>query len=73
MATKKYVALRDTWISHECRILKSGQEIETEFPRGMKLSGNLQEVKAEPKAEPKANAKVDAKADAKAGVSSDLV
>ena len=38
----RYIALRDTWLSHECRLVKEGQEFTTEFPEGMKLSGNLQ-------------------------------
>jgi len=43
----RYIALRDTWLSHECRLVKEGQEFTTEFPEGMKLSGNLQLVEDE--------------------------
>jgi hypothetical protein len=42
----KYIALRETLISHECRIVKEGEEFETTFPEGMKLSDNLKLVKA---------------------------
>ena len=43
----RYIALRDTWLSHECRLVKEGHEFTTEFPEGMKLSGNLQLVEDE--------------------------
>ena len=38
----KYIVLRDTWLSHECRVARAGEEIEAEFPRGMRLGENLQ-------------------------------
>lgn len=43
----RYIALRDTWISHECRLVREGQEFEAQFPEGMKLSDNLQLVEPE--------------------------
>jgi hypothetical protein len=58
----KYVAIRDTWLSHESRLVKTGEEFDTEFPKvlvdgklvPMKLSGNIELVKpaAEQKAKP---------------------
>lgn len=42
----KYIAKRDTWLSHECRLVKEGQEFDTEFPKGMKLGSNIEPVKA---------------------------
>ena len=47
----KYRALRDTWLSHECRTVKEGDEFETTFPLGpdgkaMRLGENLEEIKA---------------------------
>lgn len=52
----KYIAIRDTWLSHESRLAKTGEEFETEFPKvlvngklePMKLSGNIELVKAAP-------------------------
>jgi hypothetical protein len=49
----KYLAISDTWLSHENRLIKAGDEFETSFPNGpdgkpMKLSGNLKLVKAAP-------------------------
>lgn len=51
----KYVALRDTWLAHENRLVKEGQEFETVFPKvkidgkevEMRLGSNLELVKAE--------------------------
>jgi hypothetical protein len=40
----KYVAKRDTWLSHECRLVSAGEEFDTEFPAGMKLADNLELV-----------------------------
>lgn len=40
----KYIVLRDTWISHESRIVRAGEEIDTEFPKGMRIGDNLQPV-----------------------------
>lgn len=42
----KYIALRETLIAHECRIVKEGEEFETTFPKGMKLGDNIKLVKA---------------------------
>lgn len=50
----RYLALRDTWISHECRLVKEGQEFEAQFPEGMKLADNLQLVEPEKPASKKA-------------------
>ena len=52
----RYIALRDTLISHECRVVKEGQEFTTAFPEGMKLGDNLQLVEDE-KPAPKGKAK----------------
>jgi len=52
----RYIALRDTLISHECRVVKEGQEFTTTFPEGMKLGDNLQLVEDE-KPAPKGKAK----------------
>lgn len=45
----QYIAKRDTWLSHECRLVKEGERFTTEFPRlngkPMKLSGNVEPVK----------------------------
>lgn len=38
----KYKAHRKTWLSHENRLVQEGEEFETEFPEGMKLSDNLE-------------------------------
>lgn len=48
---KRYIALADTWLSHECRLVKAGQEFETDFPAGpggrpMRLGDNLKEAPA---------------------------
>ena len=40
----RYIALRDTLIAHECRVVKEGQEFETTFPAGMKIGDNLQVI-----------------------------
>lgn len=37
----KYLALRDTWLSHENRLIKAGDEFEAVFPEGMKFSDNI--------------------------------
>jgi hypothetical protein len=49
----RYQAARDTWLSHENRLVKEGEEFETTFPDGMKLGGNIVQLKAK-KSEPKA-------------------
>jgi hypothetical protein len=46
----KYITDVDRWISHESRVVKAGEEFETEFPKGpegkpMRLSETLREVK----------------------------
>jgi hypothetical protein len=43
----RYVANRDTWLSHECRLVKEGVEFETTFPEGMKLSDNIELVESD--------------------------
>lgn len=40
----KYLCVKDTWLSHECRLVKAGDEFEAEFPKGMKLGENLKIV-----------------------------
>lgn len=55
----KYIANRDTWLSHENRLVKAGDEFTTTFPKvkvdgkevDMKLGDNLELVK-ESKAKP---------------------
>lgn len=43
----------DRWISHECRLVKAGEEFDAEFPKGpkgepMRLSDTLHLVEAAP-------------------------
>lgn len=44
-----YLALRDTWLSHENRLVRAGEKFTTEFPevngKPMALGGNLELVK----------------------------
>ncbi len=49
-----YIAVRDTLISHEGRIVKAGEQFETKFPEGMRICDNLKEVKAEKEKKEKA-------------------
>jgi hypothetical protein len=49
----KYITDVDRWISHESRLVKAGEEFDTEFPKGpdgkdMKLSDTLRLVKSKP-------------------------
>lgn len=53
-----YITDVDRWISHESRMVKAGQEFETEFPKGMRLSETLREIKP-PKGEKRAEQKGD--------------
>ena len=46
----RYITDVDRWVSHESRIVKAGEEFETEFPKGpegkpMRLSETLREIK----------------------------
>ena len=46
----KYITDVDRWISHESRLVKAGEEFETEFPKGpegkpMRLGETLREIK----------------------------
>jgi len=50
---KKYRALRETWLSHECRKVAEGEEFTTAFPDGMKLSANLELIKDQAEAKTK--------------------
>lgn len=47
----KYTAVRDTWLSHECRLVKAGETFVTDFPKvggkPMALSDNLMLAKVE--------------------------
>lgn len=52
MALKKYRALRETMISHECRRVKEGDVFEADFPENMKLSDNLELVVELPESVP---------------------
>lgn len=54
----KYIALRDTWLSHDNRLVKEGEQFETTFPKvklpdgkevDMRLGDNLQPVEEEDK------------------------
>lgn len=40
----RYIAMRDTWLSDECRMVREGQEFDKDFPAGTKVGGNLQLV-----------------------------
>lgn len=56
----KYITDVDRWISHESRLVKAGEEFDTEFPKGpegkpMRLAETLREVK--PSKGPKPEAK----------------
>ncbi|WP_347989489.1 hypothetical protein [Methylomonas sp. AM2-LC] len=48
----RYIASEDLLLSHECRIVKAGEEFETTFPKGMVLGDNVQLVKASAKTKP---------------------
>jgi hypothetical protein len=37
----KYLANRETWLSHECRLVKEGEVFETELPPETVLDDNL--------------------------------
>lgn len=57
----RYLAISDTWLSHENRKVNAGDEFETTFPNGpdgkaMRLSGNLKLIKATDKADKAAKA-----------------
>ena len=46
----QYLALRDTWLGHENKLVKAGDKFETTFPPGpdgkpMRLGSNLELVK----------------------------
>jgi hypothetical protein len=41
----KYITDVARWISHENRMVAAGETFETEFPKGMKLSDTLREVR----------------------------
>lgn len=40
----RYISDVDRWLSHECRLVKAGEEFSTEFPK-VKVNGELQEMK----------------------------
>jgi hypothetical protein len=45
----KYITDVDRWISHECRMVKAGEEFDTEFPKApdgkpMRLGDTLREI-----------------------------
>lgn len=48
----KYISTVDRWISHESRMVKAGEEFETEFPaaggKPMRLGDTLREVASSP-------------------------
>jgi len=72
----KYITDVNRWISHESRMVKAGEEFETEFPKGpdgkdMRLSDTLRLV--EPKSEGKGKATVKAKPEGDGKGAEDLV
>jgi len=44
----KYIAHVKTWLGHENRMVEPGEEFETTFPDGMKLSGNIELIEPKP-------------------------
>lgn len=66
----KYLAIRDTLLSHESRVVKAGEEFETTFPevngKAMKLGDNLKLVNSKDAAKAAAEAEAKAKAEAEA-------
>lgn len=44
----KYIAHVKTWLGHENRMVVPGEEFETTFPEGMKLSGNIELIEPKP-------------------------
>lgn len=50
----RYKTTIDRWLSHECRLVKAGEEFEAEFPKEMKLADTLQLIEDE---KPKKGAK----------------
>lgn len=44
----KYIAHVKTWLGHENRMVEPGEEFETTFPEGMKLSGNIELIEQKP-------------------------
>lgn len=58
----RYITDVDRWISHESRLVRAGEEFETEFPLGpegkpMRLSETLREIKPAKGQKPEAKAK----------------
>lgn len=48
----KYITDVDRWLSHENRLVKAGEEFDTEFPKTpdgkpMRLGDNLREIESE--------------------------
>lgn len=41
----RYLVLADTLIAHESRVVKAGEEIETEFPKVKNAKGELVEMR----------------------------
>jgi hypothetical protein len=48
----RYITDVDRWISHESRLVKAGQEFDCDFPKGMRLSDTLREVKTNKSGKP---------------------
>lgn len=51
-----YKVLRDTWISHEGRLVREGETVKVDWPKGCapaKLGSNLELVKGEKAEAPK--------------------
>lgn len=40
----RYITEQDLWLSHENRMVKAGEEFETEFPKAIKLGRNVRVV-----------------------------
>lgn len=41
----RYIAHSDTWLSHECRMVKAGNEFETTFPKAKNAKGEEVEMR----------------------------
>lgn len=56
----KYLALRDTWLSHENRLVKENEEFETTFPKvngkEQVLSSNIKKLQGGAKQESETSA-----------------
>jgi len=44
MGKKDYIAVRETWLSHECRFAKAGERFSTEFPQ-VNVGGKMVDIR----------------------------